>query len=140
MPQLLNSSFCDLMASKAKERAVDHNKELLWNLLLRKTLTFLPNFQSILTRSRAGGLQFDGQTMAIPAGNVVYLLAMCHPLTQGNILQDLVNRMSHVELSISIRRSVVKDKAGFPLPSQMLLLVLIGNGDLLLKWKYDTCN
>jgi len=78
--------------------------------------------------------------MAIPAGNVVDLLTMGHSLAQGNVLQNLVNRMSHVKLSIGIRRSVVEDKSGFPLPCQMLLLVLIGNGDLLLKWKFDICN
>ncbi|KAI8041066.1 hypothetical protein M5D96_005317, partial [Drosophila gunungcola] len=85
-------------------------KGLETDLYSRKLPTFLPDFQSILSRSSAGGLQFDGQAMTIPSGNVVDLLTMCHPLAQSDVLQDLVDRVAHVQLAIGVRRSIVEHK------------------------------
>lgn len=88
---------------------------------------------STLTWSSTCGLQFYWQAMTIPARNVVDSLAMCYPLAQSDIFKDLVDGMAHVKLSVGVRRSIVKDEGGFPLLRQSLLLVRIGNCNLVLQ-------
>lgn len=67
--------------------------------------------------------------MAIPSGNVVDLLTMCHMLTQCYILEYLVDGVPHVQLSIGIGRSIVQHECGLLL---LLFLVLICSRDLML--------
>ena len=53
---------------------------------------------------------FDRQAMAVPARNVLRIEALELALLDNHVFEDLVHRMSHMDLSIGIRRAVVQDE------------------------------
>ena len=60
-------------------------------------------------------LTLNRQTVRIPAGNVRRLEAGHILVTDNEVLQNLVERMTHVKIAVRIRRAIVQDKQGFAL-------------------------
>jgi hypothetical protein len=53
---------------------------------------------------------FDGESMAVPSGNVGDAMAFFDRHPVDDILKDLVEGMSHMEVSVGIGRSVMEDE------------------------------
>ena len=60
-------------------------------------------------------LPFNRQAVAVPARNVMRVLSQHLLRAVDGILQDLVERMAHVEMAVGVRRAVVKDEFLAPL-------------------------
>ena len=55
-------------------------------------------------------LPFDGQAMAVPAGDVVGIHAGHLPAAVDDILQDLVERMADMQVAVRVGRAVMQDE------------------------------
>ena len=55
-------------------------------------------------------LPFDRQAVAVPSGHVIGILAKHGLRTVDHILQDLVERMSDMQLAVGIGRAVMQHK------------------------------
>ena len=60
-------------------------------------------------------LPFDRQTMAIPAGNVIRILAETRLETVDDILQNLVQRMADMQVAIGVGRAIMENEFLRPL-------------------------
>mmetsp|Transcript_37946 Transcript_37946/g.79475 ORF Transcript_37946/g.79475 Transcript_37946/m.79475 type:complete len:239 (-) Transcript_37946:980-1696(-) len=65
---------------------------------------------TFLRLHRLQHLELDGQSMAVPSGNVMDLLPTQHLMTVDEILQQFVEGVSDVQVSVGVRRTVVKDE------------------------------
>ena len=54
-------------------------------------------------------LRFDGQAVAIPAGDVGGVEAGHCFVADDDILEDLVDDVAHVDIAVGVGRAVVKD-------------------------------
>ena len=54
-------------------------------------------------------LELDGKAVTVPAGDVVHLLALEDLVTVDKILQELVEGMTDVQVTVGIRRAIMKD-------------------------------
>lgn len=54
-------------------------------------------------------LELNGKAVTIPSGDIVHLLALEDLMAVDEVLQELVEGMSDVQVAIGVRRAVVKD-------------------------------
>ena len=55
-------------------------------------------------------LDLDRQAVAVPAGHIVHATAAEHLVADDKVLEDLVERVAHVQAAVRIRRAVVQHK------------------------------
>ena len=54
-------------------------------------------------------LELDGQPMAVPAWDIDSVIAHHGPGLDDQVLQDLVQRVAHVDMAVGVRRTIVED-------------------------------
>ena len=68
-------------------------------------------------------LVFDGQTMAVPARHILRIKACQHLRTNDDVLENLVDRMTDMDVAIGIGRTIVQHKARAPFRVLLDLLI-----------------
>ena len=97
------------------------------NVLSGKFLADLAQFQlgnaGLLITQRTQCLQFDGKAMGIVAGHIGSLETGHILITDDDVLDDFIQRSTHMDAAIGIRRAIVQNVARFALVVANHLLV-----------------
>ena len=104
---------------------IAHDADVLGGKLLADLAQFQLGDVLFLVPQRGKGLQFDGQAVGIEAGHIRGLEAVHVLLADDDILDDLVQRCTHMDAAVGVRRAVVQHKAGLALVMLHQLVVQV---------------
>ena len=91
-----------------------------------------------LVADRRQCFQLNGQAVSIKTGHIRSLEALHVLLADNDVLDDLVQGSTHVDIAVCVRRAVVQDELGLPLVMlhqvvvQVVLFPVLEHGGLLL--------
>ena len=94
---------------------VAHDVDVLGGELLADLAQLELGDVLLLLADGGQGLQLNGQTVGIKAGYIGSLEALHVLLADDDVLDDLVQRGTHVDIAVGIRRAVVQDELRFAL-------------------------
>ena len=92
-----------------------------------------------LVADRRQCFQLNGQAVSIKTGHIRSLEALHVLLADDDVLDDLVQGSTHVDIAVCVRRAVVQDKLGLAVVVldqvvvQVVLLPILQHGGLLLR-------
>ena len=83
--------------------------------VLPALLAELGGAEFLLLRSeRLVDLEFDREAVAVPSRNVWSVISLDTPRLYNNILEYFIERVTHVDMSVGVRRAVVEDVGRLP--------------------------
>ena len=94
---------------------VAHDVDVLGGELLADLAQLELGDVLLLLADGGQGLQLNGQAVGIKAGHIGSLEALHVLLADDDVLDDLIQRGTHVDIAVGIRRAVVQDELRFAL-------------------------